>query len=236
MTATTEPTGGSDARTAILTRIRAALGRGALSAEAAAACQARLDAPVRGPIPARGQGSPADLRSRFIAMAQAAAASVAECRTEAEVPTEIARFLAAHNLPARLRRAPDARLAALPWSAVPALEVSSGAGQPDDTSTVTGCIAGVAETGTLLVASGPSHPTTLEFLPETHIVLIRESDLVGSYEDAWDRLRAHVRAGDAPFPRAAVFITGPSRTGDIEQIIQMGAHGPRRLHIILIDG
>jgi len=228
--------GRSDGRTAILTGIRAALGRGALSDQAVAACRARLERPVRGLIPARGQGSRADLRSRFIAMAEAAAASVATVQTDAEIPAEVARYLAAHNLPAVLRIAPDPDIQALPWSSVAPLEVLSGIGQADDSTTLTGCLAGIAETGTLLLASGPRHPTTLEFLPETHIVVLKEAHLVGCYEDAWDRLRAQVNENDQAYPRAAVFITGPSRTGDIEQIIQLGAHGPRRLHIILVNG
>jgi L-lactate dehydrogenase complex protein LldG len=57
--------------------------------------------------------------------------------------------------------------------------------------------------------------------------------VTGSYEDAWDRLRRHV--GDGVMPRTVNLITGPSRTGDIEQTIELGAHGPRRLHIILLD-
>ena len=59
-----------------------------------------------------------------------------------------------------------------------------------------------------------------------------DADL-GPYEDAWDRLRA--AEGEGRLPRTVNFITGPSRTGDIEQTIQMGAHGPRRLHVILVE-
>jgi L-lactate dehydrogenase complex protein LldG len=54
--------------------------------------------------------------------------------------------------------------------------------------------------------------------------------VVAAYEDGWDRLRE-----GGGMPRAINFITGPSRTGDIEQRIELGAHGPRRLHIILVD-
>lgn len=227
---------GSDGRARILTGIRAALGRGAASAEAVAHCRSRLETPRRGPIPARGQGDAQTLRTRFIAMAEAAAATLDQCPDAQAIPAAVARYLAQHNLPATVRIAPDPALQALPWSALSSLTVASGAGQPEDSTGVTGCLAGIAETGTLLLASGPHHPTTLEFLPETHIVVLRAEDLVGCYEDAWDRLRARVRSEGMAFPRAAVFITGPSRTGDIEQIIQLGAHGPRRLHILLVNG
>ena len=81
-----------------------------------------------------------------------------------------------------------------------------------------------------MMKSGPAHPTTLNFLPDTHVVVLRASQIVGSYEDAWDRLR-----GGEAMPRTVNFITGPSRTGDIEQTIFLGAHGPRRMHIVMVE-
>ena len=84
-----------------------------------------------------------------------------------------------------------------------------------------------------MLTSGPDTPTTLNLMPDTHIVVMRADQIVGPYEDAWDRLRA--RQGDKALPRTVNFITGPSRTGDIEQRIELGAHGPRRLHIVLVE-
>jgi len=84
-----------------------------------------------------------------------------------------------------------------------------------------------------MLTSGAERPTTLNFLPETHIVVLQARDIAGCYEDAWDRLRAS-QAGEA-LPRTVNLITGPSRTADIEQTIQLGAHGPRRLCIVLVD-
>jgi L-lactate dehydrogenase complex protein LldG len=81
-----------------------------------------------------------------------------------------------------------------------------------------------------MLVSGSATPTTLNFLPDTHIVVVNADQVVATYEDGWDRLRA---AG--AMPRAVNFITGPSRTGDIEQRIELGAHAARRLHIILVD-
>ena len=97
----------------------------------------------------------------------------------------------------------------------------------------TGSFAGVAETGTLVLLSGPESPTTLNFLPDVHIALLFTDRVVGSYEDVWARLRA--RDGATVMPRVVNWITGPSRTADIEQTLLLGAHGPRRLHIILVD-
>lgn len=91
---------------------------------------------------------------------------------------------------------------------------------------VTACIAAVAETGSVLMASGPEHPTTLNFLPETHIVIVRTEQIVAHLEDAWARV--------TEMPRALNLITGPSRTADIEQTLQLGAHGPRRLHLLIV--
>jgi L-lactate dehydrogenase complex protein LldG len=84
-----------------------------------------------------------------------------------------------------------------------------------------------------MLASGAERPTTLNFLPETHIVVLPADRVVGALEQAWARLRGERRRN---MPRTVNFITGPSRSADIEQTLQMGAHGPRRLHIILIDG
>ncbi len=82
-----------------------------------------------------------------------------------------------------------------------------------------------------MLHSGPQTPTTLNFLPENHVVVVRASQVVGAYEEVWDRLRA---ANPAALPRTVNMITGPSRTGDIELRLELGAHGPRRLHIVLI--
>jgi L-lactate dehydrogenase complex protein LldG len=83
-----------------------------------------------------------------------------------------------------------------------------------------------------MLLSGPTHPTTLNFLPEVHIVVLRAADVVGPYENAWARVRT--ARDNGAMPRTVNFVTGPSRTADIEQTIQLGAHGPRRLHIILV--
>ena len=82
------------------------------------------------------------------------------------------------------------------------------------------------------MASGADSPTTLNFLPETEIVLLPAEGVVGGMEEAWARLRN--RLGKAGLPRTVNFITGPSRSADIGQKLQMGAHGPRRLHILVV--
>ena len=83
---------------------------------------------------------------------------------------------------------------------------------------------GVAETGSLALYSSVETPILANFLPENSIVWLRASDLVAHLEQAWP-------SGD--MPRAVNLITGPSKTADIEQTIVYGAHGPKRLHIII---
>ena len=87
-----------------------------------------------------------------------------------------------------------------------------------------------------MLTSGPGTPTTLNFLPDTHIVVLREDQIVASYEDGWDLLRARVAASPAGWPRTINLITGPSRTGDIEQTLELGAHGPKALAVLIVRG
>ncbi|MGC1557227.1 MAG: lactate utilization protein, partial [Methylovirgula sp.] len=92
----------------------------------------------------------------------------------------------------------------------------------------------VAESGTLVLVSGDANPTRLNFLPETQIVLVLAAAIVGTYEEIWRKLRTVY--GKGGMPRSVNFITGPSRSADIGQTMQLGAHGPRDLHIIVVRG
>ena len=224
----------SGARGQILDTIRKSLRRDGLADERQAETESRLADPLRGPVPARGQLPPAARLELFVAMAREAACTVAHVADAAAVPAAVAEYLARENLPAKLRVAPDAAVANLPWSTRPLLEVTTGRSDGSDEVSLTPALAGIAETGTLMLTSGPERPTTLNFLPETHIVLLTADQVVGGMEEAWDRLRE--RYGRGVMPRTVNLVTGPSRSADIEQTLQMGAHGPRRLHIILVDG
>jgi L-lactate dehydrogenase complex protein LldG len=219
-------------RTAILDAVRLSLGRGPASPEARQAVNQRLSGHPRNLVPARSALPPADRIALFVRMALEVSATVDRLADPASVPQAAAAFLAGHNLPAALRLAPHRALAALPWASQPTLDISAGCARDGDAVSLTAAFAGVAETGSLVLVSGPEHPTTLNFLPDTHIVVLGSDQIVGCYEDAWDRLRAAMPGG---LPRTVNFVTGPSRTGDIEQQIQLGAHGPRRLHIIMVE-
>ena len=99
-----------------------------------------------------------------------------------------------------------------------------------DYISMTKAFAGIAETGTLMLLSGPHSQTAMNFLPDVHIVVLSAPHIVGPYEDAWSRIRA-----GGTLPRTVNLITGPSRSADIEQTLQLGAHGPVQLHIVISD-
>ncbi len=224
----------SDSRDRILSAIRASLERGPLAGQAAAALEDRLASAEAALVPQRGRPEKAARADRFIAEAERVDATTARVADFAAVAGAVAAFLAANNLPTTLKVAPEARLENIPWSEQPLLSVTYGKAEDTDPVSVTGAMAGVAETGTLILLSGPDSPTTLNFLPDTHIVVLAASSIESAYEDVWKRLRAG--AGNEGFmPRVVNLITGPSRTGDIEQTLQLGVHGPRRLHIVLVD-
>ncbi|MGH6989107.1 MAG: LutC/YkgG family protein [Stellaceae bacterium] len=173
----------------------------------------------------------------FVSMAEEAAATVVHVASLRDVPGAVADYLAAHNLPSRLVVTPDSALEKVPWEARPTLTLRRGIAGADDLVGVTASFAGIAETGTLMLLSGPASPTRNNFLPDHHIVVLRAEQIVPSYEEGWVRLRALKTLEDGHFtmPRTVNFITGPSRTADIELKIELGAHGPRRLHIVIVD-
>ena len=124
-------------------------------------------------------------------------------------------------------------LAATPWERKPALAVTIGATAGDDLVAISHAYGAAAETGTLVLLSGPDNPTTLNFLPDNHIVVVASDTVQGDYESVLAALRD--RFGAEGLPRAINLVTGPSRSADIEQTVILGAHGPRRLHVILVD-
>ena len=223
----------SSAKQQILASVRRSLRRVAPDAATRAELEQRLAAPKANLIPQRAQLPHAEQLDLMEAMLRELKATVARLGDEGEVPQAIADYLKNENLPPKLRLAPRDELRRLPWDAAPLLEVEEGIAEADDATSLTGAFAGIAETGTVMMASGPEAPITLNFLPENHIVVLRASQVTGTYEEAWQRLRAEL--GPGVMPRAVNMITGPSRTGDIEQTILLGAHGPRRLHVLLVD-
>jgi L-lactate dehydrogenase complex protein LldG len=119
--------------------------------------------------------------------------------------------------------------ATLPWGQA-GLTLESRPTTGHDALGVTGCFCAIAETGTLVFLTGTETPTATFLLPETHVAIVRADQVVAGMEEAF----ARVRRERPEWPRAVNLVSGPSRTGDIEQTIVLGAHGPRRLHIVLV--
>jgi L-lactate dehydrogenase complex protein LldG len=216
---------------AILGAIRRGLKRGPLPADQRLMLEARLAAHPRHLIPARSRVPRAEQVALFVRNVEKEFGTVRRVPSLTEVPAAIADYLAAQNLPPRLAIAPHPELAVLDWAARPLLQVEARKGDPEDQVSLQHGFAGIAETGTLMLPSAPERPTTLNLLPDTAMVFLRASRVVGAYEEAWDLLRAEVGA----MPRNVMLVTGPSRSADIEQTLELGAHGPRRLHILLLD-
>jgi len=222
-----------NAREKILSRIRAQKGRAELDDEQKQVLADKIAGHSRNLIPARGQIPQAEQVDLFQSKMEALLTTVERVTDASEIPERIKTYLAQHNLPTRIKVSPAASISALPWDRVPTLEIVKGAGAEEDEVGLSPAFAGVAETGTLMMTSGPDTPSTINFLPENHIVVLDVKNMTGSYEQAWDMLRDH--SSKSGMPRTVNFISGPSRTADIEQRLIMGAHGPKSLHVILVD-
>ncbi|MDG2270053.1 MAG: lactate utilization protein [Alphaproteobacteria bacterium] len=228
-------------REAVLGSLRRALGRDApVDEDTAAKLRARMTGHARNIVPARTALDDAGLVELFETMAQKVHATVAHVASMDDVPGAVGEYLRGENLPSEIVMASDATLDAAPWSDNSLLEIRRGAPVESDQVSVTSAPAAVAETGTLAMYSGPGHPATLNFIPETHVVVLPAGRVVKSYEDVWDSIRAQASDPESgrggQLPRTVNFVTGPSRSGDIEQTLLLGAHGPRRLHIVIVDG
>jgi L-lactate dehydrogenase complex protein LldG len=216
----------TDSRAAILGRISQALGHDA-AADAPAVTQ-RVNDPARGPQP-QWLETP---RERFLAKLTKVAGTYAEVTSDAEIVRTVGDYLATQHLPQRLVVAPHPLLAGVIWPE--GWQVACRRAHGDDRISLAVAFCGIAETGSLVLLSGPDSPTTLNFLPDDFLCLLPDNRIVPRMEDAWALLRTE----RGSLPRTTNLVTGPSRTADVEQTIQLGAHGPRRLHVLLrrIDG
>ncbi|CAI08424.1 conserved hypothetical protein [Aromatoleum aromaticum EbN1] len=215
-----------NARDDILGRIRAALGRSERNREAARAdVKAACDARRAGPRPLFD----ADLAARFRCEAERMSSTIDEVAALADVPAAVARYLDARAL--RRHGVVWPALAELDWAGAGLAMEMRTAGDADLLG-ITGCFCAIAETGTLMTCSGPRTPAATSLLPETHVAVVPMSRIVPAMEEAWALARSEI----GELPRAVNFISGPSRTGDIEMTIVLGAHGPYRVHLVLVRG
>jgi L-lactate dehydrogenase complex protein LldG len=216
---------------AILIAIRRGLKRGPLPADQMAMLRGRMEQHPRHLIPARSRLPHPEQVDLFVRNVEREFGSVTRVPDIDAVPGAVADYLAAQNLPGSVIMAPHPELQAIPWSARPLLDIREGRAEGTDAVSVQHGFAGIAETGTLMLPSSPERPVTLNLLADTEVVVLRASAVVGAYEEGWDRLRTEIGG----MPRNVMFVTGPSRSADIEQTLELGAHGPRRLHVVLVE-
>lgn len=213
-------------RDEILQRIRAGVGRSAGNIDAARQrLQAALAARTQGPRPPVD----GDLTARFRRRSEMLSSTVDQVAAFSEAPAAAARYLNRHGLPLRAVVVPE--LARLDWMAA-GIAAEARAAADGDLVGISGCFCAIAETGTLMLCSSRSSPATVSLLPETHIALVDCGRIVAGMEEGWRLARSELDE----LPRAVNFVSGPSRTGDIEQTIVLGAHGPYRVHLILVTG
>ena len=222
------------ARDQVFAAIRRSLGVTGAEAPRRREVADRIAGHPRGVIPARGQGSPQERLDLFVRMVEARgrqrrARRRSGRRARARSPTSCA-AQSADGGAARRRSAARRHCR----GSAPARSRSRPARRDAERCCrrVSHAFAGVAETGTLVLMSGADNPTSLNFLPDNHIVVVDAKDVAGDYETVWQRLRE--KFGDGVMPRTVNLITGPSRSADIEQTLILGAHGPRRLHVIVV--
>ncbi|MEP7063858.1 MAG: lactate utilization protein C [Betaproteobacteria bacterium] len=221
----------ADARRNILARVRRALSVSDGDAARVDAARRYVAAHAQGPRPAM----PADLVTRFVHRAHDMASTLERVSARSEIAHAVARYVDALDLPDAIA-AQKSRLgvcwpefADLDWDGA-GLSIEARPTLGHDRLGITGTFCAIAETGTLVFTTAASTPTATALLPDTHIAIVRESRIVSGMEEAF----ALVRAEHGELPRAINLISGPSRTGDIEQTIVLGAHGPFRVHILLL--
>jgi L-lactate dehydrogenase complex protein LldG len=222
------------ARDTVFASIRHALGVTGAEAPRRKEVADRLRDHPRGVIPARGQLPDGERIALCLDKIEAVAGTTERLPSLSELPAAVAKYLRANNLPLAVKRGSDPRLAAVHWEYEPGLTVSVGPSHGDDLAAISFAYGAAAETGTLVLLSGPDNPTTLNFLPDHHIVVVEAGTIAADYETVLARLRE--ADGSAGLPRAINLVTGPSRSADIEQTLILGAHGPRRLHVIVLEG
>lgn len=216
------------ARDNILNRIRTQSGRaGTITQAERDDVRAHIAQRTRGPLPNFAQGDRAAVLARFISECERLKSTVDSLDAIKDVPQALARYLEQNALEKAVVGWPS--LFDLNWSQA-GIAYQNRLANKDDLIGVTDCFCAIGETGTLLLLSSPETPKLTALLPETHICIVSRARMVATMEDAFALLRTERDL----LPRATFFVSGPSRTADIEQTIVIGAHGPYRVHVILV--
>lgn len=213
------------ARENILARIRRQTGKAGVTSESdLAAVRVHISRHERGPVPTFALHDPVQ---HFIEECARLSTTITEVAGLADLTHEVARYIASASLQPRCVGWPE--FGALDWQAA-GIHYDNRPANGNDLIGITGCFCAIGETGTLLLLGAPDTPKSTALLPETHICIVKKSRMVPTMEDAFKLMRNEL--GEPP--RATFFVSGPSRTADIEQTIVIGAHGPYRVHVVLI--
>jgi L-lactate dehydrogenase complex protein LldG len=221
----------TSARENILARVRKALGKSAENAADMTAAEAYIREHRHGPRP----DMPSDLHACFAQRAVDMASTLEALPSRTEIPRAVARYLAAIEWPAQLADQATNRgvcwpeFGGLDWPDA-GLHIEVRPNEGNDKLGITGVLCAIAETGTLVLISGADTPTASALLPDTHVAVVPRNRIVSGMEEAY----ALIRSECGGMPRAINFISGPSRTADIEQTLVLGAHGPYRVHILVV--
>ena len=217
-------TSGNDARARVLGRVASALGReGALTTADTLpdVVTRRMGSPRRHTLPSIGD----DLIARAIEQMEGVLMSVVRLQSRDDIAEAVRFWCESEGIEGELSVSPA--LSDLKWPE----GTHAGPATGTEVISVTPCLAAVAETGSVVLASDAKTPATLNFLPENHVVVLHENQIAAHVDDVFPLIR-----GLQVLPRALNFVTGPSRTADIEQTLEIGAHGPRRMHVLLLPG
>ena len=170
------------------------------------------------------------LAQTFLDRAAAAGCRVHQCRAAA-VHSTIAGFLRDATARGVVLGVADQRLRLMAQKAIAdAGARCEDAAMLDADTGITDADAAMAETGSVVIASGPHRPRTASFGPLVHIVLVPASRVVPDLLDLWPRSAAREAT-----PSSLVLISGPSKTADIEGILITGVHGPSVVHVLLVE-
>jgi L-lactate dehydrogenase complex protein LldG len=211
-------------RAAIMGRVRAALNVSGARTTQHASAEEYLLRNQRGPQPTL-EG---DLVQRFIDWSVRQASTVERIASDAEIPAAVARYCDTLGVPREVVTWPI--YAQLEWADA-GVRCASRPTQGQDKTGVTSVTAGIAETGTILITPSATDHTASVLLPDNHIAIVPAAQIVATMEDGYEIAKA--QNGGQP-PRAMHYISGPSRTADIAQTLVIGAHGPIRVHVIVV--
>ena len=190
------------------------------------------------PMPQHLNLDDAELKSWFFKKLKGNLVNLCEISSRLEIPQTVQKIINERNLDAgcELVVSPEIQGWSLDWNLIDdnnkPLKPRFDRARDSDQVSVTPIFMAIAETGTLMLTSDPKRPVSLNFLPDIHIAILFADQLFATMEQGFAQIR---RTYGSKIPRTINFISGASRTGDIEGEILHGIHGPRHLYLIWIQ-